>query len=54
MPQSQRVVVTLEGRVPRLWDKKTAEHVARGINGVHQVDNLIELGSGTAIKVIDP
>jgi osmotically-inducible protein OsmY len=47
-------VVTLEGRVPRLFDKEVAEHNARGINGVHRVDNRLELRSGTAIQVIQP
>jgi len=47
-------VVTLDGHVPRLYDKQAAEHDARGINGVHGVDNRLELGSGTAIKVIHP
>jgi len=47
-------VVTLDGRVPRLYDKQAAEHDARGINGVHRVDNRLELGSSTAIRVIDP
>ncbi len=46
--------VTLEGRVPRLFDKWTAEHDARGINGVRRVDNRLELRSGTAIQVIYP
>jgi osmotically-inducible protein OsmY len=47
-------VVTLEGRVPRLFDKDLAEHNARGINGVRRVDNRLELRSGTAIQVINP
>jgi osmotically-inducible protein OsmY len=47
-------VVTLEGRVPRLFDKELAEHNARGINGVRRVDNRLELRSGTAIQVIYP
>lgn len=47
-------VVSLEGRVPRLHDKRVAEHDAWGINGVRRVDNRLELGSGTAIRVIDP
>jgi len=47
-------VVTLEGRVPRLYDKQAAEHNAWGLNGVHRVDNRLELGSGTSIQVIDP
>jgi osmotically-inducible protein OsmY len=47
-------VVTLDGRVPRLYDKQVAEHNARGINGVHRVDNRLELRSGTAIRVINP
>jgi osmotically-inducible protein OsmY len=47
-------VVTLEGRVPRLFDKELAEHDARGINGVRRVDNRLELRSGTAIQVIYP
>jgi osmotically-inducible protein OsmY len=47
-------VVTLEGRVPRLFDKELAEHNARGINGVRRVDNRLELRSGTAIPVIYP
>jgi len=47
-------VVSLEGRVPRLYDKLTAVDQARGINGVRRVDDTLELGSGTAIKVVDP
>jgi osmotically-inducible protein OsmY len=47
-------VVTLDGHVPRLYDKQTAEHDARGINGVHRVDNRVELRSSTAIQVINP
>lgn len=47
-------VVTLDGRVPRLYDKQVAEHNARGINGVHRVDNKLELRSGTAIRVVNP
>lgn len=46
--------VTLEGRVPRLFDRRTAERQAWGINGVRRVDNRLELGSGTKIEVIDP
>jgi osmotically-inducible protein OsmY len=46
--------VTLDGRVPRLYDKEAAEHNARGINGVRGVDNRLELRSGTAIQVINP
>ena len=49
-----RIQKALDGRVPRLYDKQTAEHDARGINGVHRVDNRLELGSSTAIRVIDP
>jgi osmotically-inducible protein OsmY len=47
-------VVTLEGRVPRLYDKRVAEQNARRINGVHRVDNKLELRSGTAIRVVNP
>ena len=47
-------VVTLDGHVPRLYDRLLAEHDARGINGVHRVDNRLELRSGTAIQVINP
>ena len=47
-------VVTLDGYVPRLYDKLSAEHVARGINGVRRVDNRLELRSGTSIQVIRP
>jgi len=47
-------VVTLEGHVPRLCDKLAAEHDAWGINGVHRVDNRLELRSATAIRVIHP
>ena len=50
----QAGVVTLDGGVPRLYDKQAAEHVAQGINGVHRVDNRLELRSGTAIRVINP
>lgn len=46
--------VTLEGHVPRLYDKQVAEHDSRGINGVHRVDNRLELRSATAIQVITP
>ena len=47
-------VVTLEGHVPRLYDREVAEHDARGINGVHRVDDRLELRSGTAIQVVNP
>ena len=47
-------VVTLEGHVPRLSDKLAAEIDAWGINGVHEVDNRLELRSATAIQVIHP
>jgi osmotically-inducible protein OsmY len=47
-------VVTLDGRVPRLYDKQVAEHNARGINGVHRIENNLELRSGTAIRVVNP
>ena len=46
--------VTMEGHVPRLYDKQAAEIDARGINGVHRVDNRLELRSATKIKVIHP
>ncbi|HZN54523.1 MAG TPA: BON domain-containing protein [Candidatus Polarisedimenticolaceae bacterium] len=46
--------VTLEGRVPRLHDKITAERQAWGINGVRQVDNRLDLGSSTTLRVIQP
>jgi osmotically-inducible protein OsmY len=47
-------VVTLEGHVPRLSDKLAAGVDAWGINGVRQVDNRLELRSGTAIQVVHP
>ena len=47
-------VVTMEGHVPRLYDKQVAEFDCRGINGVKRVDNLLELRSATAIRVIHP
>ena len=47
-------VVPLEGRVPRLFDKRTAEERSRSINGVRRVDNRLVLGSGTTIEVIHP
>jgi len=47
-------VVTLEGFVPRLYDKRVAERNAWSFNGVRRVDNRLELGSANAIKVIDP
>jgi len=46
--------VTLEGRVPRLFEKNAAERHAWGINGVRRVDNRLELGSGTTLRVIEP
>jgi osmotically-inducible protein OsmY len=46
--------VTLEGRVPRLGDRRAAVRVAWGINGVRSVDDRLELGSGTSIEVIRP
>ena len=46
--------VVLVGRVPRLYDKLTAERRAWGINGVRLVDNRLELGWATAIQVIRP
>jgi len=47
-------IVTFEGAVPRLHDKRTAERDAWAFNGVRRVDNRLELGSTNAIKVIDP
>jgi osmotically-inducible protein OsmY len=47
-------IVTFEGTVPRLHDKKTAERDAWSFNGVRRVDNRLELGSANAIKVVDP
>jgi osmotically-inducible protein OsmY len=47
-------VVTLQGLVPRLYDKRSAERDAWGFNGVRRVDNRLELGSTSAIRVIDP
>lgn len=47
-------IVTLEGFVPRLYDKRRAEGDARAFNGVRLVDNRLELGSANTIKVIDP
>lgn len=46
--------VTLEGHVPRLEDRNTAERQAWGINGVKHVDDRLKLGSGTKIEVIRP
>lgn len=46
--------VTIEGRVPRLFDRRAAEREAWGINGVRRVDNRLELGSGSKIEVINP
>lgn len=47
-------VVTLEGHVPRLYDKQAAEFDAWGINGVRKMDNRLEVRSATAIRVINP
>lgn len=47
-------VVTLEGRVPRLYEKQAAEYDAWGINGVRRVDNRLELDSAASIRVINP
>lgn len=47
-------IVTFEGFVPRLHDKRLAERDAWAFNGVRRVDNGLELGSANAIKVIDP
>ena len=47
-------VVTLDGHVPRLYERQAAEHDAWGINGVRRVDNRLELGSSTTIQVIQP
>lgn len=46
--------VILEGRVPRLFDKTTAERHAWGINGVRGVENRLTLGSGTEVRVVQP
>ena len=46
--------MTLEGFVPRLYDKRRAEGDAQAFNGVRRVDNRLELGSANAVKVIDP
>ncbi len=45
---------SLAGRVPRLYDRQTAERRAWGINGIRRVDNRLELGWATAIRVIRP
>jgi osmotically-inducible protein OsmY len=47
-------VVTLEGHVPRLYDKQAAEFDAWGINGVRKMDNRLVVRSATAIRVINP
>lgn len=47
-------VVTLEGEVPRLFDRWQAERAVMGINGVLRVENLLALRTGSAIRVIDP
>jgi osmotically-inducible protein OsmY len=47
-------VVTLQGRVPCLYDKQAAEHDARGVNGVHRVDNQLELGTSSPVQVVHP
>jgi osmotically-inducible protein OsmY len=47
-------VVTLEGRVPRLYDRERAAREARGINGVRRVDNRLELGSSAPVQVVEP
>ena len=47
-------VVTLQGSVPRLYDKTRAEGEAQAFNGVRRVDNRLELGSANAVKVINP
>jgi osmotically-inducible protein OsmY len=46
--------VTLTGRVPRLFDRVTAEQKAWGVNGVRHVDNHLEMKSGTSIEVVRP
>lgn len=40
-PSVMEGIVTLEGKAPRLWEKRQAEKVAWGINGVKKVINLI-------------
>lgn len=47
-------VVTLEGTVPRLYDRWQAERAVQGINGVVRVDNRLTLRTGSRIEVIDP
>jgi osmotically-inducible protein OsmY len=46
--------VTLEGRVPRLYDRRNAWREVWSINGVRVIDDLLELGSGTSIEVVRP
>jgi len=47
-------VVTLEGRVPRLYDRRAAEARAFAINGVREVDNRLELSGSAVVKVVNP
>jgi osmotically-inducible protein OsmY len=47
-------VVRFEGHVPRLFDKKLADHDALGINGVRRIDNQLVLDAGTTIQVVNP
>lgn len=47
-------IVTLDGFVPRLHDKRRAEGDAKAFNGVRSVENRLKLGSANAVRVIEP
>jgi osmotically-inducible protein OsmY len=47
-------VVRFEGHVPRLFDKRLADHDALGINGVRRIDNQLVLDAGKTIQVVNP
>jgi osmotically-inducible protein OsmY len=47
-------VVTLEGHVPRLYDRRIAERYAWAIDGVRRVEDRLDLSDSGGIQVIRP
>ena len=47
-------VVSLDGHVPKLYDRELAEKAAWRINGVRRVDNRLELASSQSVQVVHP
>jgi len=50
---TQKDVVTLSGKVSTATEKTRAEDVAKGVDGVKQVKNLVQVVPGPERKVVD-